>query len=58
VLTLQTSTALLKLAKSDIEERNATNQSMMPEGLIQQFTLEEFRDLMSYLRSSEQVGAK
>jgi putative membrane-bound dehydrogenase-like protein len=58
VLTLQTSTSLLKLAKSDIEERTATNQSMMPEGLIQQFTFEEFRDLMSYLRSPEQVEAK
>lgn len=57
VLTLQTSTSLLKLAKTDIEERTATNQSMMPEGLIQQFTFEEFRDLMSYLRSPEQVEA-
>jgi putative membrane-bound dehydrogenase-like protein len=58
VLTLQTSTALLKLAKSDIEERNGTNQSMMPEGLIQQFTFEEFRDLLAYLRSPRQVDAK
>jgi putative heme-binding domain-containing protein len=58
VVTLQTSTALLKLAKSDIEERTATNQSMMPEGLIQQFTFEEFRDLMAYLHSTEQVQAK
>lgn len=58
VLTLQTSTSLLKLAKSDIEERTATTQSMMPEGLIQQFTFEEFRDLVSYLRAPGQVELK
>lgn len=58
VLTLQTSTALLKLAKSDIEDRNTTNQSMMPEGLSQQFTFDEFRDLISYLQSSGPIQAK
>jgi putative heme-binding domain-containing protein len=55
VVTLQTATALLKIAKSDIEERTATNQSMMPEGLIQQFSLTDFRDLVAYLRSPQQV---
>jgi putative membrane-bound dehydrogenase-like protein len=56
VLTLQTSAALLKLAKSDIEERAGSNLSMMPEGLIQQFTFEEFRDLVGYLRSSSPLA--
>lgn len=55
VLTLQTSTTLVKLAKSDIESREATKQSMMPDGLIQQFSFEEFRDLVGYLASPGQV---
>jgi putative membrane-bound dehydrogenase-like protein len=58
VVTLQTSNALLKLAKSDIEQRTATPQSMMPEGLIQQLSFEEFRDLTAYLASPNQVEPK
>jgi putative heme-binding domain-containing protein len=58
VVTLQTSNALLKLAKSDIEQRTATPQSMMPEGLIQQLRFDEFRDLVAYLASPNQVETK
>jgi putative heme-binding domain-containing protein len=58
VLTLQTSTALVKLAKGDIEERTVTPQSMMPEGLVQQLSFEELRDLTAYLASPGQVEAK
>jgi len=55
VITLQTATALLKIAKTDIEARTATPQSMMPEGLVQQLSFEEFRDLVAYLGSPKQV---
>jgi putative membrane-bound dehydrogenase-like protein len=53
VVSLQTSTALLKIAKSDIEDRTATSQSMMPEGLIQPLSFEEVRDLVAFLAADK-----
>jgi hypothetical protein len=35
--------------KGDIESRTATKMSMMPEGIFEQMSMEEVRDLIAYL---------
>ncbi len=50
-LTLQTPTERLVIDRSDIEELQQTNASMMPEGLLDQLTEEQRRDLFAYLQS-------
>jgi len=55
-LTLQTATEAIRLAKSDIEERRQSTQSLMPDGLLAQLKDEEVRDLIAYLAGAEQVS--
>ncbi|MBS0266331.1 MAG: methyltransferase domain-containing protein [Planctomycetes bacterium] len=54
-LTLQTQNERIVVEKSEIEEMKGTNASLMPEGLLNTLTEEQFCDLAAYLMSSEQV---
>jgi putative heme-binding domain-containing protein len=55
VLKVQTEKDLLLVPAGDVEERQKSSQSMMPEGLLAKLTNDEVRDLIAYLRSAEQV---
>lgn len=57
-LTLQTATERPTIAREDIEESKPTGQSLMPDGILQPFTPEQVRDLLSYLMTTEQVPLK
>lgn len=48
-LTLVTANEVLTLDKSDIDERQPSDASMMPEGLLTPLTDQEVRDLIEYL---------
>ena len=43
------------IPKSDIISRNQVETSMMPEGLLDNLTKEEVRDLIAYLRTEKQI---
>ena len=45
----------LVIAKSDIDERVISDKSMMPEGQLDQLKPQQVFDLISYLRTTEQV---
>ena len=51
-LTLQTPTERIVIDRGEIEELKPTSASMMPEGLLEQLTLEQRRDLFAYLQSA------
>jgi putative heme-binding domain-containing protein len=55
VVSLQTDKELLRIAKEDIEERQKTNLSLMPEGQLTKLSDEEVRDLIAYLAGPGQV---
>jgi len=61
-LTLQSPTERLTLAKADMDERERSPLSMMPEGLLNSLSGQDARDLVGYLASPQQVplppGAK
>jgi putative heme-binding domain-containing protein len=54
-LTLQTQNEVVRVDKSDIEERRRSEQSMMPDGLLTPLAAAEVRDLIAYLSGSSQV---
>jgi putative membrane-bound dehydrogenase-like protein len=54
-LGLQTTNELVTLAKDEIEVRNPTALSMMPEGMLIPLGDDELRDLIAYLASPQQV---
>lgn len=54
-LLLQTATQEVRLQKSDIEERTRSNQSLMPEGMLEKLNPQEIRDLIGYLAGPDQV---
>lgn len=54
-LTLQTAQESITLDRQEIEELVATNNSMMPDGLLLNLSPDEVRDLVAYLMSSDQV---
>ncbi|MEZ6048331.1 MAG: c-type cytochrome [Planctomycetaceae bacterium] len=56
VLTLQTPTEKLTLNLDDVDERNTSNLSLMPEGLLKPLSEQQILDLVSYLQSPEQVA--
>lgn len=56
-LTLQTATELLTLSSDEVEETKVTGKSAMPDGLLQNLSPEEVRDLIGYLMSPIQVKA-
>lgn len=55
VLAVQTANELVRVPKSDVEERTKLKQSMMPEGLLNDRSDAEIRDLLAYLAGSAQV---
>jgi putative heme-binding domain-containing protein len=55
VLTLRTETDTLQIPKDEIVHRELTPVSMMPEGLLDQLSEADVRDLVAYLQSSQQV---
>lgn len=52
---LETPTETHVIATEEIIERKTTSQSPMPEGLLDQLTEEQIRDLFAYLQSPAQV---
>ena len=55
VVSVQTQNELLQLPRNEIDERQKSPLSMMPEGLLATLKDEEVRDLVAYLASPEQV---
>jgi putative heme-binding domain-containing protein len=47
---------LVELKPSEIESRRAQSTSIMPDGLVQQLTVQEFRDLLAFLRAQPAAG--
>ncbi len=43
---------LFRIPAADIESRRSHDKSIMPDGLAEQLTLQEFRDLLAFLRTS------
>lgn len=54
-LTLQTQNEAVRVDKSDIEERQRSTQSMMPDGLLAPLSPAEVRDLIAYVSGAGQV---
>ncbi|MFN0055072.1 MAG: PVC-type heme-binding CxxCH protein [Planctomycetales bacterium] len=54
-ITLQTQQERVTIDRQEIEEQKGTSESLMPEGLMKNLTEEQLRDLIAYLRSSEQA---
>jgi putative membrane-bound dehydrogenase-like protein len=54
-LTLKTATETLVIPKEDIEERELTELSIMPEDQLKQFTPIEVVSLLAYLQNDQQV---
>jgi putative heme-binding domain-containing protein len=49
-VTLQTATEKVVIPISEIEERQQSNTSMMPDGLLQPLSFQQIRDLLGYLQ--------
>ncbi len=54
-IALQTPTEKIVLNRQDVDEIQASNQSLMPEGLLDTLKPEELRDLLAYLMAAQQV---
>jgi len=54
-VTVQTLTERVVVPKADIDERQVSDVSMMPEGQLEKLTADELRDLVAYLASKRQV---
>ena len=54
-LTFETQNERVVVERAEIEESKATAASLMPEGLLQNLSGEQIRDLAAYLMSAEQV---
>jgi putative heme-binding domain-containing protein len=52
---LQTATQEVRIAKTDIDERTRSTQSLMPEGMLDKLNPKEIRDLIGYLAGADQV---
>ena len=55
-VSLRTPDGTVKLRMRDVERIETSNQSMMPEGLLETFSDEQVRDLLLYLAGDEQVA--
>jgi putative membrane-bound dehydrogenase-like protein len=55
VVAIQTENEVVRIAKADIEAREQSGQSMMPEGQLEKLSAVEVRDLFAYLAGSGQV---
>jgi putative membrane-bound dehydrogenase-like protein len=56
VLTVQTQNDRVLIPKSEIESREKSQLSLMPEGLLDKLTEPELRDLIAYLSGPQQVA--
>lgn len=56
-LSLQTATELVTIPAEEVEETRITGKSAMPDGLLQNLSADEVRDLIGYLQSPIQVEA-
>jgi putative heme-binding domain-containing protein len=54
-VTVQTQNDAVIIPKNEIESRNLSSLSLMPEGLIDKMTKEDLRDLVAYLASPRQA---
>ncbi len=54
-LTVQTQNEIVTLPKSEIESREKSQLSIMPQGQLDKMAKEEIRDLIAYLASPDQV---
>jgi putative heme-binding domain-containing protein len=54
-VTVQTQNEIVIVPKDDIESREKSAVSMMPEGLLDKLTKDEVRDLIAYLAGPTQV---
>ena len=57
-VTIQTPTEKIIIPSHEIEQRVASDISMMPEGMLPRLTYDEVRDLIAYLSGPEQVPLK
>ena len=57
-LTVRTVNDTVVIPKADIETRKLTNQSIMPDGLLDMLKPDEVRDLIAYLATPHQVPLK
>jgi putative membrane-bound dehydrogenase-like protein len=55
VVALQTENEVVRIAKVDIEARDQSKQSMMPEGQLEKMSEAEVRNLFAYLSGAQQV---
>ncbi|QDS98463.1 PVC-type heme-binding CxxCH protein [Adhaeretor mobilis] len=55
-ITVRTQDTTVKLDMKDVDEVFTSNVSMMPDGMLNTLTDEQFRDLLAYLASEEQVA--
>ena len=55
-LALQTAEEKITIAVAEIEEIQQTTKSLMPEGLLDQLTEPQIRDLFAYLQSTQQIS--
>jgi putative heme-binding domain-containing protein len=55
-LTLQTQNEVVRVDKADIDERQRSQQSMMPDGLLTPLNAGEVRDLIAYVSGDGQVS--
>jgi putative membrane-bound dehydrogenase-like protein len=58
VLTLQTQNEVVRIPKADIEARQQSHQSLMPDGQLEKLSDVEVRDLIAYLAGPGQVPLK
>lgn len=58
VLTVQTQNERLALPLAEIEAREVSKSSLMPEGLLDKLSEAELRDLVAYLSGAEQAPSK
>lgn len=54
-VTIQTADSTMVVPKSEIDQRQESEQSMMPDDQLKQFSGHEIRSLLAYLRYSSQV---
>jgi len=54
-VTIQTADAMVVIPKDEIEQRQVSEKSMMPEDQLNQFSPHEIRSLLAYLRGKGQV---
>jgi putative membrane-bound dehydrogenase-like protein len=54
-LVVRTQDARIRVAMKEVEELSTSNTSMMPEGMLRDFTDHQVRDLLVYLGHAEQV---